>query len=219
EDDDQGAAPQELLDHLSEAHREAKGLLDETGLEQWSDAIGAAAALHDIGKAHWSFQRTLRTAMGMDPDADDGKLWGKSGARGGERKRRYLRHELAGALALRGLDGTIELSQPDLVAYLVAAHHGRVRLSIRPAPGEFQAEAGTDKRFALGVIEGDELPAVDTPIGRIPPTVLSLACMELGAEGSWTNAAAALRDAPDLGPFRLAFLEAVVRVADWRASA
>ncbi len=28
----------------------------------------------------------------------------------------------------------------------------------------------------------------------------------------------ALRDGPDLGPFRLAYLEALVRIADWRAS-
>jgi CRISPR-associated endonuclease/helicase Cas3 len=42
--------------------------------------------------------------------------------------------------------------------------------------------------------------------------------MELGAEDSWTAAAARLRDGPELGPFRLAFLEALLRIADWRAS-
>ncbi len=48
--------------------------------------------------------------------------------------------------------------------------------------------------------------------------VLNLAPLELGAEDSWTDHALALRDQPQLGPFRLGFLEAVLRVADWRAS-
>jgi CRISPR-associated endonuclease/helicase Cas3 len=43
--------------------------------------------------------------------------------------------------------------------------------------------------------------------------------MELGAEPSWSGAALGLRDDPALGPFRLAFLEALVRISDWRASA
>lgn len=38
---------------------------------------------------------------------------------------------------------------------------------------------------------------------------------ELGA-GSWSERVARLRDR--LGPFRLAYLETLVRVADWRAS-
>jgi CRISPR-associated endonuclease/helicase Cas3 len=43
--------------------------------------------------------------------------------------------------------------------------------------------------------------------------------MELGGEDrSWTEVACSLRDDPALGPFRLAYLEALVRVADWRAS-
>ena len=39
-----------------------------------------------------------------------------------------------------------------------------------------------------------------------------------GEAGSWTARVTALRDRPDLGPFRLAYLEALVRIADWRAS-
>lgn len=37
--------------------------------------------------------------------------------------------------------------------------------------------------------------------------------------GSWTEQAQVLRDREDLGPFRLAYLETLVRVADWRSSA
>ena len=39
----------------------------------------------------------------------------------------------------------------------------------------------------------------------------------LGGDRSWTRTALGLRDR--YGPFVLAYLEAIVRVADWRASA
>ena len=216
-------SPQELLAHLEDVKGTAASLVEELGLAPWADTLIAAAALHDLGKAHPAFQATLRKAMEqakLDVDlSDGGPTWAKSGVRGGRHEQRpYLRHELAGALALRGLDGEMELPERDLTIYLIAAHHGRVRLSIRPAPGEVQADAG-DKRFALGIVDGDLLPAVETPLGTIPRTTLDLGCMALGAEDSWTRAAIALRDSPELGPFRLGYLEAVVRSADWRASA
>lgn len=220
--DDHGASEQELLQHLGEVHSVAIEVADRLDLSRWADALIAAAALHDVGKAHPAFQATLRKAMKaarIDVDlSDDGPLWAKSGVRGGRHERECLCHELAGALALRSLNGAIEMPDRDLITYLVAAHHGRVRLSIRPAPGEAQKEAG-ERRFALGIIDGESLPPVETPLGTIPQATLDLGCMTLGAEDSWTEAATALRDHPELGPFRLGFLEAVLRAADWRASA
>jgi CRISPR-associated endonuclease/helicase Cas3 len=54
-----------------------------------------------------------------------------------------------------------------------------------------------------------------------PDTVLDLSYMELG-EGprgpSWLARMLSLRDDLSLGPFRLAFLEGLLRAADWRAS-
>jgi len=35
---------------------------------------------------------------------------------------------------------------------------------------------------------------------------------------SWLARTLSLRDSPEIGPFRLAFLEALLRVADWQAS-
>jgi CRISPR-associated endonuclease/helicase Cas3 len=222
------ARPEQLLPHLKAVQRETEEIAAELGLEPWAKTLTAAAALHDLGKAHPAFQATLREAMersgieaGNGEGVEDGTIWAKSGTRGARHKKRpHLRHELASALALRGLDGTLELPQPDLTAYLVAAHHGRVRLSIRPAPGETQTDAGDEKRFALGIVDGDPLPAIETPLGTIPPTRLDLGCMKLGGdEDSWTWTALSLRDSPELGPFRLGFLEAVLRMADWRGSA
>jgi CRISPR-associated endonuclease/helicase Cas3 len=52
---------------------------------------------------------------------------------------------------------------------------------------------------------------------------LSLATVQLGngadGEVSWAGRALALLERDDIGPFRLSYLEAIVRLADWRASA
>src|SRR5262249_22423244 len=121
--------------------------------------------------------------------------------------RRHFRHELASALALRVFDGATDAyaNADALVLYLVGAHHGRVRLTIRPAPEEERPHGCREgTRFALGVADGDELPAVEPPVGLVPAVVRDLGCMELGP-GSWTEQACRLRDDLQLGPFRLAF--------------
>jgi CRISPR-associated endonuclease/helicase Cas3 len=116
------------------------------------------------------------------------------------------------------VDGSLGIAEPGLVAYLVASHHGRVRLSIRPAPDEQRPrDAPQGARFALGIVDGDRLPPVRTPLGSTDELELDLGCMALGADRSWSRSAVALRDDPALGPFRLAALEALVQVADWRA--
>jgi CRISPR-associated endonuclease/helicase Cas3 len=216
-DNRQGSEPEELASHLSAVASAAADLADALGLDDWREELTAAAALHDVGKAHETFQTLMRTAIGADDG--DPRLWAKSGTRGGRYGRPYFRHELASALALGRLDGDVSVPSPRLTRYLVAAHHGRVRLSIRPAPGETSPGGISDgSRFALGVVDGDGLPPVQTPLGMTPAMSLDLASMELGAEDSWVHSAVDLRDDPALGPFRLGLLEAVLRMADWRAS-
>jgi len=218
--DDLGRKPEELHEHLRKVAEASTQITKALGLSQGRKEVNAAAAVHDLGKAHDTFQTLMKDAIRSGAASNgDGVLWAKSGTVGGRYNRRFFRHELASALALPSISDDLGITNLALTRYLVGAHHGRVRVAIRPAPGEEPPE-GSDpgSRFALGVVDGDELPAVETPLGRTPAVSLALAPMELGAEDSWTDQALALRDDPALGPFRLGFLEALVRMADWRGS-
>ncbi|MGI8632842.1 MAG: type I-G CRISPR-associated helicase/endonuclease Cas3g [Solirubrobacterales bacterium] len=222
----QAAEWTQLLDHLVVAQQEARGLLEALELSDEADpsyAVVLAAAVHDVGKAHPVFQETLRRAATDEEKARlDGQLLAKSPHRG-RHARRPFRHELASTLAVRDAQPGLlsDDERLDLVAYLVCAHHGKVRTAIRPSPTEVRPKdiAESEGPYALGILDGEHLPAVETPLGTLPATVLDLSCMAMGAPRSWSAAVVALRDDPAMGPFRLAFLEALVRVADWRASA
>jgi CRISPR-associated endonuclease/helicase Cas3 len=131
-------------------------------------------------------------------------------------KRAYFRHELASALAWLALHSND--ADADLIAYLIAAHHGKVRMSLRALPQEVNAPDG--RLLARGVWDGDRLPMVQFADGEAVPAVeLKLDLMQLGdgPQGpSWTTRTQRLLKA--LGPFQLAWCEALVRIADWRAS-
>jgi CRISPR-associated endonuclease/helicase Cas3 len=207
-----------LRDHLTHAGDHATRIVASIKLAQpWADAVVTAARWHDVGKAHAQFQQRLLRPLkdGEGPEGDG--PWAKSDhqRRPPRELRPHFRHELASALAwLQTAPEDHEV--PNLVAYLVAAHHGKVRLSIRSVPGERRPEF--DVPFARGVWHGDVLPSVELPGGSSTPELaLDLSVMRLG-EGSWLERMLGLRNDSRIGPFRLAYLETLVRIADWRAS-
>jgi CRISPR-associated endonuclease/helicase Cas3 len=202
-----------LEQHAVDAAAELRAL-SQSGLSvdvPWSE-LELAARWHDAGKAHEAFQQMLLAPLEAHDARRNGGPWAKSDHASGRNPRRGFRHELASALALLQNGGS------DLQAYVVAAHHGKVRLSLRARPGE-PRPAG-DRLFALGVWDGDVLPPVSLGNGvHVPETALSLDVMRLGdgAQGpSWLERMSSLLERE--GPFRLAYLESLVRVADWRAT-
>lgn len=110
----------------------------------------------------------------------------------------------------------------DLVAYLVLAHHGKVRFALHAGPKD-QEYLPRDKRGLpiRGVREGDALPAVSLDgVSSLPVLELTLAPAALGLSPvigrSWRERTAALLRKH--GPGSLAYLEAILIAADRRAS-
>lgn len=120
----------------------------------------------------------------------------------------------------------LELSQPefDLLAYLVCSHHGKVRTAWHASPAD-QAAADSVVRIR-GVREGDALPPVflateNGDFVLLPERTLTLAPASIGLSTvtgrSWTERVLDLLKHHSV--FQLAYLEALLRVADQRASA
>ena len=226
----------ELGEHVAHVVEAADELCRELALpDPLARTLHTAAEWHDAGKAHAVFQQMLTAGADVAPERKK-VLWAKSDRYRGPARRNDkpsdFRHELASALLWLQLRAG-QRPDGDLVAYLIGAHHGKVRLSLRALPNEekpspeFNAN-GSERMFARGVWQGDVLPAEDFSaleiLGEVlPSTRLELTYMHLGYHertgDSWLDRMVRLRDAETLGPFRLAFLETLLRVADWRASA
>ena len=214
-------SPVRLTDHLRHVVREATGLCESLGLDEATQKLLIRAARwHDLGKAHEVFQDTMRRGLDGQPVPEDATL-AKTVKRHMRHKRAYFRHELVSALAFLAHENWSR--DADLVAYLIAAHHGKVRMNLRPlpresAPKEPERAAG---RFARGVWEGDELPPLQLGGNEHwRGGSLTLSVMELGwdeaTRESWTERTRELL--ARFGPFRLAWMETLLRIADWRAS-
>jgi CRISPR-associated endonuclease/helicase Cas3 len=237
---------QSIAEHTADVVAELNTIL--VGLEFNEPHLAAlqfAARWHDWGKAHHVFQDAIRD----DGDGVGKRPLGRAGKRDIAKaapkevwqryKRKHFRHELASALGVLTLlksghppEGwsSLDAHLTNLALYLIAAHHGKVRLSIRSMPDERTPERSS-ALFARGVWEGDRLPSVDLGGGVSTPTVaaLDLSPMLLGRvddQPSWAERVLGLRndnanrddEAPRFGPLKLAYLETLLRAADMRAS-
>jgi CRISPR-associated endonuclease/helicase Cas3 len=117
--------------------------------------------------------------------------------------------------------GVVDVMLFNLIAYLVVAHHGKVRLRLHASPQDQDYRAKDNKGLPIrGVREGDVLAPV---LGSQPltgPQVLTLEPVLLGLSErtgpSWTERTLDLQG--HFGPGSLALLEAIIRAADIRAS-
>lgn len=147
-----------------------------------------------------------------------------------------MRHEAASALAMwRQHRTSNERPYPALAVYLAGAHHGKVRTVLRSISGDSVDVFGVNRTPETLQLDSRDWPmdfsvAFDGSNGEwtddgfvaAGPGWTGIVADLLGpwhgkADAAWTGAVP--RDEPRaLGPFALAWLEALVRVADWRAS-
>ena len=184
---------QELVEHLEQVRQEADALARRLNLpEELAKPLRLAAMLHDMGKR----RRRWQVAMGGDVDAPRAKTEGGGNGRllGG------FRHELASVLDAQADEGALR-GPADVMQALADI---RVELA---ALEEWQRE------LALHVVaahHGRARPLMPPVDDDLPPSRLEREVREIALRFA--------RLQRRFGPWGLAWLEALLRAADQRAS-
>lgn len=111
----------------------------------------------------------------------------------------------------------------NLLVYLVASHHGKVRAALHAAPKDQEYRDRDGRGLPIrGVREGDRLPEIpfDHGASLLPEVTLTLEPATIGLSSrtgaSWRERCLGLIER--FGPAGLAYLESLLRAADIRAS-
>ena len=223
-----------LCEHTANVAREMACINSHMQYDtEWpADMLAKASILHDIGKAHHIFQDAIK-----DENKAGKTIYAKS-----KSMKKYaitnFRHEAVSAMAIlkktdkkKGYDGIYW----QLVAYIVASHHGKVRMSLRNPTGivlkdgtEYVAGVSVDSTYTMPNFLA--APVVDSTDDRLKirgwdedTLVIGPSIAKIGSPGSTNNGVSWIQMTHELlakyGPFRLAYLEAMLRAADSRASA
>lgn len=212
EDDTAGSMPgyaQELEPHCRSVSAKAKAFARACGLsERLVEDLALAGLLHDLGKADPRFQALL--VPGGDPFAEStSRLYAKS-RRGAPRRAerstlpKGWRHEALSVRMARRHPRLEQAHDRELVLWLIGTHHGRGRPLFAFKEGD-------------GARAGQVLPKVfehEVTLAAAPgPQALAF-----DLDGTdWPGLFARLMRR--YGPWGLARLEAILRLADHRASA
>ena len=210
-----------IYEHTEEVVNKCRDIIKVIGIPQnsknFEDALLKGALWHDAGKAHPAFQSKINKFEGVPKEIEENQIakapndkW-INHPEGG---RKHFRHELASALI------AIQNGVEPLAIFLALSHHGKIRTSIRSMPGE---EVPNDEkiRFAKGVWDGDSIEKVNLPNFITGKVSLNLDLMELGSKStnkSWVQTVFNMVKDEEIGIFRLAYLESLLRAADQRAS-
>ncbi|MBX3441386.1 MAG: type I-U CRISPR-associated helicase/endonuclease Cas3 [Planctomyces sp.] len=205
--------PVTLAHHLHDVRDELARSLQLVCLNGWSGPLKLSAEWHDLGKADHRFQALLLNGSPQEAAAQR-LLYAKSGRMPrtqADRNAAYrhsglprgFRHEMLSVQLAERLVGRLpeEPRQRDLLLHLIAAHHGRAR------------------PFAP-VVEDDDPPEVQLSLEELEANLSGAQRQELPphridsgiAERFWLLTRC-------FGWWGLAYLEAILRLADQRASA